>query len=137
LEAFEITDEKAFWTFIVKELIVASTARGPAVLASGYFVYMSVGVGRTPGEAPTRMLTKEIALTPPDAPVTLNVSALLADNFSVMDLSVRQIETALIKLFKTPFQAVPAAPTGINWNRIPPSQRRKLEMAARARQQQT
>lgn len=128
----EPKDSRQFWTFVVKGIHL----EGARAFASGWFIlcefsrpgkndFITTGVG---------LNCNVTYITPESAPVTFEVTALIAPETKLDDLSPKLIVKGLRKIFSLPYEEVPDVPVNVPEHRIPPSKRDKIRAALRSKQ---
>jgi len=118
-----------FWTFLIKGMSFA----GNQATATGWFVFVTISVADPvdiTATAPKRMELQY--LTPPDQPVSLDLTQFIPETVSMQDISPKAVMDYLTQMLSNPFKQIPRAPIDLPMHRVPPSQRRKVEEQARS-----
>jgi hypothetical protein len=118
-----------FWTFLIKGMSFA----GNQASATGWFVFVTITVAEPSDITATSPKRMDLQyLTPPDQPVSLDLTQFIPETVTMQDISPKAIMDYLTQLFSSPFKQIPKAPIDLPMHRIPPSQRRKMEEQLRA-----
>lgn len=118
-----------FWTFLIKGMSFA----GNQASATGWFVFVTISVAEPSDPTATTAKRMDLQyLTPPDQPVSLDLTQFIPETVTMQDISPKAIMEYLTQLFSAPFKQIPKAPIDLPMHRVPPSQRRKIEEQMRS-----
>lgn len=90
-----------FWTFLIKGMSFA----GNQATATGWFVFVTISVADPvdiTATAPKRMELQY--LTPPDQPVSLDLTQFIPENVSMQDISPKAVMDYLTQMLSNPFK---------------------------------